>query len=77
MPQGFDLRAAFLLAAAGLAVTPAHAAAPRPAGELLRAIRHLPVAGSVSTAAAHPDDENTRLIARLAGPARPAHDVPP
>ncbi|MEZ4473724.1 MAG: PIG-L family deacetylase [bacterium] len=67
MPQGFDLRAAFLLAAAGLAVTPAHAAAPRPAGELLRAIRHLPVAGSVLYVAAHPDDENTRLIAWLVG----------
>ena len=37
------------------------------AGELLRDIEHLQVVGSVLYVAAHPDDENTRLISWLVG----------
>ena len=37
------------------------------AGELLREIQHLQVVGSVLYVAAHPDDENTRLLSWLVG----------
>jgi LmbE family N-acetylglucosaminyl deacetylase len=43
------------------------ALAGRSAGELLRDVEHLQVVGSVLYVAAHPDDENTRLIAWLEG----------
>src|SRR5690606_31551823 len=39
---------------------------PKHAGEIKQAIKRLNVLGSVLYFAAHPDDENTRLIARLA-----------
>ncbi len=47
----------------------AHAQPPRQphAGELAAGIRRLGVVGSVLYVAAHPDDENTRLLAYLAG----------
>jgi LmbE family N-acetylglucosaminyl deacetylase len=48
------------------AIMPTLAPTP-PAGEVLRAIRRLQVVGSVLYVAAHPDDENTRLIAWLQG----------
>lgn len=53
---------------AGLAAVPP-ATAPRSlsSGELHRAIERLDVAGSVLYVAAHPDDENTRLLAWLVG----------
>ena len=41
--------------------------APTTPGELLLRIRHLGAVGSVLYVAAHPDDENTRLLAWLAG----------
>ena len=65
-----------LVAAASLALAalaaPAAAAAPfgperpAPAGELLLKLRKLNVLGSVLYVAAHPDDENTAMIATLA-----------
>jgi LmbE family N-acetylglucosaminyl deacetylase len=38
-----------------------------PVGEVLRSVDHLQTAGSVLYIAAHPDDENTRLLAYLSG----------
>lgn len=46
--------------------TPALSQTP-PASELQRRIEHLGVVGSVLYVAAHPDDENTRLISYLVG----------
>lgn len=43
------------------------ALAGKPPGEILRDLEHLSVVGSVLYVAAHPDDENTRLIAYLEG----------
>lgn len=45
-------------------------AAPIPASELLHQLKKLKVLGSVLYVAAHPDDENTRLIAWLANHAQ-------
>lgn len=65
--------AAVLAAASLMAAAPASAAPtafdPRPldAGALLDRIERLGVVGSVLYVAAHPDDENTRLIAWLVG----------
>ena len=52
----------------GLSST-AHAQPPRQphAGEIAAGVRRLGVVGSVLYVAAHPDDENTRLLAYLAG----------
>lgn len=57
------------LISAGLWMTPALASPPEqlPAGALQKAIDRLSVVGSVLYVAAHPDDENTRLIAWLVG----------
>jgi LmbE family N-acetylglucosaminyl deacetylase len=59
-----------LTAAAGLVLNPPVLAANPPrqpnAGELLRNLERLSVLGSVLYIAAHPDDENTRLLAYLA-----------
>ena len=63
------LRRALLAAAVGLAATPG-ARAQRPASQLdsaaiLHRMHELEVLGSVLYVAAHPDDENTRLISHL------------
>jgi LmbE family N-acetylglucosaminyl deacetylase len=57
---------------ATLAITSTGLAAPRPleppaAGDLQQALEKLGTVGSVLYVAAHPDDENTRLMAWLAG----------
>jgi LmbE family N-acetylglucosaminyl deacetylase len=56
---------------AGVLTFPVIAAASPPrqldAGELALAVAHLRVVGNVLYVAAHPDDENTRLLAWLAG----------
>ncbi len=59
---------ALVCAAVTLMVTPGFAASSRQpsAGELMRAIDRLGVVGNVLYVAAHPDDENTRLLAWLA-----------
>lgn len=49
-----------------LITTGAHARQPS-AGELLRDIQHLQTVGAVLYVAAHPDDENTRLLSWLVG----------
>ncbi|HND12285.1 MAG TPA: hypothetical protein PLY80_17720, partial [Pseudomonadota bacterium] len=47
-------------------VSSAHSPPKQPSGaELLRAIDRLSVVGNVLYVAAHPDDENTRLLAYL------------
>jgi hypothetical protein len=55
----------------GMFALPVIAAASPPrqlnAGELTLAVAHLRVVGNVLYVAAHPDDENTRLLAWLAG----------
>ena len=61
--------ASALLASAMVMTSPAHAAGPPPqpnAAELELALRRLGVVGSVLYVAAHPDDENTGLLAYLA-----------
>jgi LmbE family N-acetylglucosaminyl deacetylase len=69
---GAPLADAFLALAVALAAAPAAAAAPfgperpAPAGELLLKLRKLNVLGSVLYVAAHPDDENTAMIAAFA-----------
>ncbi|MFM2139404.1 MAG: hypothetical protein RJA57_1711 [Bacteroidota bacterium] len=57
----------FLLLCTGLASVVAAGQGPAPvhSGELYQALRKLKVLGSVLYIAAHPDDENTRLIAYL------------
>ncbi len=45
----------------------AQGVAPQSSGEILQALQKLRVTGSVLYIAAHPDDENTRLLAYLAG----------
>src|SRR5262249_22654079 len=52
-----------LLSMLGISATPAP---PLDAGRLRLALEKLPVAGSVLYVAAHPDDENTTLLAWLA-----------
>jgi LmbE family N-acetylglucosaminyl deacetylase len=59
-------KAAAALAVPAAAVGPTSPAA-RSAGEILAAIERLSVVGSVLYVAAHPDDENTRLLAWLVG----------
>jgi LmbE family N-acetylglucosaminyl deacetylase len=60
-----------VLAALTLVWSPALAAARQPSGaELLRALDKLGVVGHVLYVAAHPDDENTRLLAWLANEKR-------
>ena len=67
---GAPLAVAFL----ALAAAPAAAAAPfgperpAPAGELLLKLKKLNVLGSVLYVAAHPDDENTAMIAAVMAP---------
>ena len=56
----------FLLATMLPSLTFGQAPTP-PSSEVLRAIQHLQVVGSVLYIAAHPDDENTQLIAWLQG----------
>lgn len=54
-----------------LTLTPALAAAPRRDGaQLLHALERMRVVGTVLYVAAHPDDENTRLLASFANAAR-------
>lgn len=66
MVEGFTRGAA--LAAMGVVMSVSVAQAKQPsAGELLREIQHLQVVGSVLYVAAHPDDENTRLLSWLVG----------
>ena len=62
------LAAVFAGAAAVFVAARTHAmpVAPLPAGEILQELRSFREAGSVLYVAAHPDDENTRLIAFLA-----------
>lgn len=59
--------AAMAMAALGLGGGPAWAAESPSAGELLQQLHGLRVVGSVLYVAAHPDDENTRLLAWLEG----------
>ncbi|TGE29646.1 PIG-L family deacetylase [Hymenobacter metallicola] len=59
---------AFLLANSALSLTEAQAQAPKTytSSEILLGLKKLNVLGSVLYMAAHPDDENTRLIAYMA-----------
>ncbi len=68
---GAPLAAAFAVAVVAVAVPAASAAPfgperPAPAGELLLKLKKLNVLGSVLYVAAHPDDENTAMIAAFA-----------
>lgn len=63
------LAALLLLAATGASAAPSASFGPErpaPAGELLLKLKKLNVLGSVLYVAAHPDDENTAMIAALA-----------
>ena len=62
------LLAAFFLTNYSLLIGEAHAQAPKTwsSSEILLGLKKLNVLGSALYVAAHPDDENTRLIAYLA-----------
>jgi len=63
-----NISLAFLLFLSFFLTSPIYAQAPQPlsAADIMQALKKLNVTGSVLYVAAHPDDENTRLLAYLA-----------
>jgi LmbE family N-acetylglucosaminyl deacetylase len=68
--SGLTMRIPFALAVVALLAEPARALEPMPSGRLEIELRKLERLACVLYVAAHPDDENTKLIAYLANEAR-------